>query len=97
MNDRLSPSIFTVEVDETPVLAFATKKYSEAESICADERLRAKLRSVNFGGFPLCDDYGALRVRLAHSDERAAYRERSGARSSVDGLVAVFLVDLDET
>ena len=37
MNDRLSFSIFTIEVDGKPTLAFDAKRYSEAEAICGDE------------------------------------------------------------
>jgi len=40
MNDRLSLSIFTIEVDGKPVLAFGAKRYSEAQAICTDEQLR---------------------------------------------------------
>jgi len=46
---------------------------------------------------PLCDDYSILRVRLAHSDERARYQEQATSRSTMGNLAAVFLVDVDET
>jgi hypothetical protein len=36
MSDRLSFSIFTIEVDGKPTLAFGAKRYSEAEAICGD-------------------------------------------------------------
>jgi hypothetical protein len=42
MGDRLSRSIFTIEVDGKPTLAFEAKRYSEAEAIRGDEELRAK-------------------------------------------------------
>ena len=50
MNDKLSLSIFTVEADREPVLAFRCKTYSEAETIGFDERLRTKLSTVKSGG-----------------------------------------------
>jgi len=93
MNDKLSLSIFTLEADRKPVLAFRCKTYSEAETIGFDERLRTKLCTVKSGGVPLCDDLAILRVRLAHPDERSLYEK--AVSGSVDVRI-VYLVDLDE-
>jgi hypothetical protein len=49
MNDRFSLSIFTIEVDGKPTIAFEAKRYSEAEAICRDEGLRAKLNLLKSG------------------------------------------------
>ena len=95
MSETLSLSIFTIEADRKPVLAFAAKKYEEAETFFRDERVRTKLRSVSSGGIPLCDDLSILRIRLANADERARYREKLTA-SSIGDHAAVFLVDVDE-
>ena len=43
--NSMSLSIFTMMVDHKPIIAFGCKKHSEAEAICADERVRAKLGS----------------------------------------------------
>jgi hypothetical protein len=96
MSETLSLSIFTIEADRKPLLAFAAKKYQEAEAFCADERVRIKLRSISSNGVPLCDDYSILRVRLATSDERARYHEQAMPQSSLESLTTVFLVDVDE-
>ena len=96
MTEPLSLSIFTIEADRKPVLAFAAKKHHEAEAFCADERVLTKLKSVRSGGVPLCDDHSILHVRLASPDERARYHDRTKLRSSVEHRAAVFLVDLDE-
>jgi len=95
MSDGLSPSIFTIEVDRQPVVAFACRKHSEAEQICADERVRAKLRLMNSGGKPLCDDFAVLRVRLARADERAIYNEKAAAKSNDSSMLMVYLVEID--
>jgi hypothetical protein len=95
MSETLSLSIFTIEADRKPLLAFAAKKYQEAEAFCADERVLTKLRSLRSGGVPLCDDHSILRVRLATSDERARYHDRTKQRPSMEHLAAVFLVDVD--
>jgi hypothetical protein len=75
MSDRLSLSLFAIEVDGKPTLAFEAKRYSEAEAICGDEALRAKLSLLKSGGFPICGDNALLDVRLAHSDEAAIFCE----------------------
>ena len=96
MSEPLSLSIFTIEADRKPLLAFAAKKHQEAEAFCADERVRTKLRSVRSAGIPICDDHSILRVRLAKSDERARYHEKAASRSALENLPAVFLVEVDE-
>jgi hypothetical protein len=96
MSETLSLSIFTIEADSKPFLAFAAKKYQEAEAFCADERVRTKLTSVRSGGISVCDDHSILRVRLATSEERARYLDRTKQRSSMENLAAVFLVDVDK-
>ena len=96
MINKLSLSVFTIETDRKPILAFAAKKHHEAETFCADERVRSKLRSARSGGVPLCDDYSIFRVRLAHADERARYQEQTTSQPSVGDLAAVFLVDVDQ-
>jgi hypothetical protein len=96
MNDRLSLSIFTIEVDGKPTLAFEAKRYSEAEAICANEGLRAKLSLLMSGDVPICGDNATLGVRLAHPDEAAIYRQEAGASQSTDDLMLIYLVELDE-
>jgi hypothetical protein len=96
MSEALSLSIFTIEADSKPLLAFAAKKHQEAVAFCADERVLAKLRSIRSSGVPLCDDKSILRVRLATSDERARYHDRTKNRPSMENLAAVFLVDVDK-
>jgi hypothetical protein len=52
MTEPLSLSIFTIEADRKPVLAFAAKKFEEADAFFRDERVRTKLRSANTAGVP---------------------------------------------
>ncbi len=95
MNDQLSLSIFAVEVDGRPTVAFEAKRYSEAEAISGDKGLRAKLSSLKSGGFPLCGDNAVLDVRLARPEEAALYRQVADASQSTDDLMLVYLVELD--
>ena len=94
MTHRLSLSVFTLEVDSKPVLAFEARLYSEAEAILADERLRTTIYAEKLGGAPLCDDDSILRLRLAHPDEAKRFRE--AASPPTDDLKLVYLVDLDQ-
>jgi hypothetical protein len=96
MSDGLSLSIFTVEVDHRPVVAFRCRKHSEAEAISADERVRAELSSISSGGKPLCNALSVIRVRLARTAERAIYGEQTASTSSAASLTMVYLVDLDD-
>lgn len=73
MNNRLSLSIFTIEVDGKPVLAFGTKRYSEARAICTNEQLRTDLSSLKSRAVPVCGNNAILRVRLAHPEEVTIY------------------------
>jgi len=91
MTDSMSLSIFTMVFDHKPVIAFGCKKHS----VCADERVRAKLSSLRSGGKLLLDDFATPHVRLARPDERALYYEQSASRSNDSGMSMVYLVDLD--
>jgi hypothetical protein len=91
--DRLSLSVFTIEVDGKPILTFEAKLYSEAELLLADERLRTTLCESKSGGLPLCEDHSILRLRLAHSDEAKRFKE--AASPPTDALKLVYPVELD--
>jgi len=95
MNNGLSLSIFTIVVDRTPALTFGCKKHSDAEAICADERIRAKLRTMMSGGKSLFDDYSILHVRLARADERTMYYEQARSRPDEGSMLMVHLVGAD--
>ena len=71
MSEAPSLSIFTIEADRRPLLAFAAKKYREAEAFCADERVLTKLRSIRSSGVPL-----AITIRFCAFDWQLQRRER---------------------
>ncbi|MET4219922.1 hypothetical protein ABIB00_005146 [Bradyrhizobium sp. LB14.3] len=94
IEDKISLSVFTIEVDRKPVIAFSARKYSDAETICADQRIRDKLSSTRSAGKPLCDELATLGVRLSNAGEKKLYREQTAARSADAGL-PVYLVEID--
>jgi hypothetical protein len=94
MSEPLSLSIFTIEADRKPVLAFAAKKHQDAEAFFKDERVRAKLQSARSGGVAVLDDPSILRIRLANAAERNRYREKVAERPEKPGVV--FLIEIDQ-
>jgi hypothetical protein len=95
MSDRLSLSIFTIEVDGKATLAFEAKRYSDAEANCGDEGLRTKLSLLKSGDVRICGDHSPLKVRLAHPDEAAVFKQAVGASQSNDDLTLVYLIEVD--
>jgi hypothetical protein len=89
MSEPLSLSIFTIEADRKPILAFAAKKCEEAETFFRDEGLRTKFRLTISGGVSLCDGLTILRLRLANAAERALFREGMASKAAGD-LDSVF-------
>jgi len=95
MSDRLSLSIFTIEVDGKATLVFEAKRYSDAEAICGDEGLRTKLSLLKSGDVPICADNAHFNVRLARPDEAAVFKQAVGASQFNDDLMLVYLVEVD--
>jgi hypothetical protein len=96
MTERLSQSIFTVEVDRNPVFAVQFRKHSEAEALLTDEALLDQLRMLRSAGVPLVDDLSILRVQLARENERGLYFENASSLLTSNGQLAVLLVRLDD-
>jgi hypothetical protein len=96
MSDRLSLSIFTIEVDGKPTLAFEAKRYSRGGGYLRRRRAhRAKLNLLKSGDVPICGDNALLDVRLVRPGEAAFYRQAAEASQSNDDLLLVYLVELD--
>jgi len=87
-------SIWTLEIDDKPTLAFEARKYREADEICHQEWLRVELGQQKINDVPLCRADSDLRIRLARPDEMVLYRQAAEAdKSSNDKLV--YLIELD--
>ena len=50
----IAPSIWTLEIDGKPTLAFEALKYREADDICHQEWLRVELGQRKINNVPLC-------------------------------------------
>ena len=89
-----APSIWALEIDGKPTLAFEAMKYREADEICHQEWLRLELgrRKINY--VPLCGADSHLRIRLARPAEMDLYRQAAETNKlSDDGLA--YLIELD--
>ena len=46
MDHRFSFSIFTIEINDRPTLALQAKRHADAEPLCENGKLRAKLSTI---------------------------------------------------
>ena len=89
-----APSIWTLEIDGQPTLAFEARKYREADEICRQEWLRFELAQQKINDVPLCRADSDLRIRLARPDEVFLYRQAAEANKLSDDKL-VYLIELD--
>jgi hypothetical protein len=89
-------SIWTLEVDGRPTLAFEARKYREANELRYQDWLRAELSLQKFNGVPLCGVDSHLRIRLARAAEMVLYRQAAEANNSSDDTKLVYLIELDD-
>lgn len=89
------PSIFTIEIGETPTLAFEAQHFREAREMCREQWLKDDLAEARANGVPLWDGKAKLRARSALPDEIALFAEARNNAQPSDGLMLVYLVELD--
>jgi hypothetical protein len=89
-------SIFALEIDGKPTVAFEAKNHREASELCKEEWLRADLSVLNSNGVPLCTAAAKLKVRIANEIEAQIYREAERTVQAPEDLVLAYLMELDE-
>ena len=95
MSASLLPSIFAIDIGDTPTLVFEAKNLGEAHELCHEQWLKGDLAEARSGGIPLWDGKAKLRARLATSDEIALFVEAKNSGNPSDGIMLVYLVELD--
>jgi hypothetical protein len=95
MNANVLPSIFTILIDGKPMLAFEAKNLREAFELCQGQWLKADLAEAKSEGLPLWDGNAKLRARIATRDESALFAEARNSGQPSDGIMLVYLVELD--
>jgi hypothetical protein len=96
MTPTLFPSIFTIEIGGTPTVTFEAKSLREASDICNASWLRDDVASAHSNGVPLWDGKALLRARMAYEDEIETFSDASKGTQSSDGMLMVYLVELDD-
>jgi hypothetical protein len=89
------PSIFTIEIGGTPTLVFEAQNLREAHELCHEQWLKGDLAEAKCDGIPLWDGNAKLRARMASPDESAMFPEAKNSGKPSDGLMLVYLVELD--
>jgi hypothetical protein len=89
------PSIFTIEIGDTPTLVFEAQNLREAHELCHEQWLKGDLAEAKCNGVPLWDGKAKLRARIALSHESALFAEAKDNGEPSDGLMLVYLVALD--
>jgi hypothetical protein len=89
-----APSIWMLEIDGKPTLAFEALKNREADEIRHQEWLRVELGQRKINHVPLCGADSHLRIRLARPAEMLLYRQAAEANKLSDNHLA-YLIELD--
>ena len=92
---NLLPSIFTIEIGETPALVFEAQNFREARELCHEQWLKDDLAEAKVDRLPLWDGKAKLRARPALPNEIALFGEAKNNGDPSDGLMLVYLVELD--
>jgi hypothetical protein len=89
------PAIFTIEIGDTPTLTFEAQNLREAHELCREQWLKTDLADAKSAGVPVWDGKARLRARIALPDESALFAEAKNSGQPSDGLMLVYLVELD--
>ena len=96
MTPTLFPSVFTIEIGGKPTVTFEAKCLREASEICNAPWLGEDFTSAHSNGAPLWDGKAPLRARMGYADEIATFDDASRDTQPSDGMLLVYLVELDD-
>ena len=88
-------TVFAMDIDGKPTLAFEAKNLREASELCKEDWLRADLIALTSNGVPLCTAAAKLTVRRATENESQFYQGADQEAEAPDDLLLVYLVKLD--
>jgi len=95
MTANVLPTIFTIEIGGTPTLTFEAHHLSEAQELFREQWLKDDLAEAKSHGVSLWDGKALLRARIALPDESAVFAEAKNNGQPSDGLMLVYLIELD--
>jgi hypothetical protein len=96
MSTMPAAPVFTIDVGDTPTVTFEAQNLREARELCREQWLQDDLTGARSSGVPLWDRKAKLQARRALPDETALFAEAKAAGQPSDGLMFVYLVDLDD-
>lgn len=95
MRQGLLPSIFTIDINDTPILSFEALNFREAHELCREEWLKSDLLETTSRGVPLWDGRSRLRARIATRDEAGKLIDAASAVGPSGDLLLVYHVEQD--
>jgi hypothetical protein len=95
MSLNILPSFLTIEIGGVPTLVFEAMNLREAHELCREQRLKTDLMGAISNASPSWDGHAKLRARIALFDEAAKFAEAKRSGRPSDGLMLVYLVELD--
>jgi hypothetical protein len=95
MTANALPFVFTLEVGGMPTLTFEAQHLREAHELCHEQWLKDDLAEAKSDGVPLWDGKAVLGARIALPDESAVFAEAKNNGQPSDGLMLVYLIELD--
>jgi hypothetical protein len=95
MTANVLPSVFTIEIGGTPTLTFEARNLREAHELCREEWLKQDLSQAKSEGTPLWNGKAKMRARIALPEESALFDMAKNNNQPSDGLMLVYLVELD--
>jgi hypothetical protein len=95
MTANVLSRIFTIEIGDRPTLTFEAQNQREAQELCHEQWLKDDLAEDKSHGAPLWDRKAKLRARMALPDESALLAQAKNDGQPSDGLMLVYLVELD--
>ena len=82
-------------IGDTSTPTFEAQNLREAQELCREQWLKDDLAEAKSDGAPLWDGKAKLRARIALPNESAVFSEAKNNGQPSDGLMLVYLVELD--
>jgi hypothetical protein len=89
------PTVFVLEIDGQPVLAFRAATFRQARELGKEDWLQEDLKRMTIGHRPLWDGKSPIRVRRAKPAEEVYYVDAKTENAAGD-LPLVYLVRRDD-
>jgi hypothetical protein len=90
-----TPTVFVLEIDQRPILAFEATSAREAQELSKEQWLLDDLKRLRSDGEPLWDGKARIRIGPAAGEQVSEVKAAIGARASGSELAIIYLLPLD--